>query len=130
MICVGNVGESPQHKEGSVANELFQEVAALTGLPTEWAEEEFAKVLEAQGVSPEELTIENLREVMAIYLETVAKQMESELAEEEITAAAGTLREANEEGFIAAPEEIAAAEAALAELMMQPEPRLVDRGGH
>lgn len=113
-----------------MANELFQEVAALTGLPTEWAEEEFAKVLEAQGMNPEELTMENLREVMAIFLETVAKQMESELAEAEITAAAGTLRDANAEGFIASPEEVAAAEAALAELMQEPEPSLVDRRGH
>lgn len=109
----GRASGHQQTRRVAVANELFQEVAALTGLPTEWAEEEFAKVLEEQGVSPEELTVENLREVMAIFLETVAKQMESELAEAEITQAAGTLREANAQGLVAEPEEVAAAEAAV-----------------
>lgn len=63
-----------------MANELFSEVARLTGLPSEFAEQEIAGLLEKQGVAPEDVTLDSLRAAALAYLETVAAEIEAEEA--------------------------------------------------
>lgn len=54
-----------------MAKGLTQELIAATGLPKDPVEREFNKVLERYGKSQDELTLEELREVMAEYLQIV-----------------------------------------------------------
>ena len=57
---------------------LSQTVIAATGLPQDPVEREFNKILERYGKSQENLTLEELREVMAEYLQIVFLEMNVE----------------------------------------------------
>jgi len=54
---------------------LAKSVIAATGLPTDPVEREFNALLAKYGKTPETLTMEELREVMADYLQTVFLEM-------------------------------------------------------
>ncbi|WII72987.1 hypothetical protein QJS83_03765 [Bdellovibrio sp. 22V] len=57
---------------------LTKTVIAATGLPQDPVEREFNTLLAKHGKSPETLTLEELREVMADYLQTVFLEMQNE----------------------------------------------------
>ncbi len=61
-----------------MGNELFEQVAALTGLPLEMIGPEFRDLLERKGVAPDSLTMDSLREALAEYLKEVNAEMEAE----------------------------------------------------
>lgn len=50
---------------------LFNTVVAATGLPQNAVSAELGDLLSQVGKSPEDMTIEDLREIMAEYLQTV-----------------------------------------------------------
>lgn len=57
---------------------LSETLIAATGLPTEPVEREFHSLLNKHGKSAEDLTLEELREVMAEYLQTVFLELNTE----------------------------------------------------
>lgn len=61
-----------------MGNKLAKAVVAATGLPQAPVEREFNSLLEKHGKNPESLTLEELREVMADYLQTVFLEMQVE----------------------------------------------------
>ncbi|MEN0059114.1 MAG: hypothetical protein AAGB31_09800 [Bdellovibrio sp.] len=52
-------------------NNLIQTVVTATGLPSESLERELLNLLNQNGKSPETLCLDDLREVLADYLQTV-----------------------------------------------------------
>jgi hypothetical protein len=58
-----------------VGNKLFDTVVSATGLPEESCRNEFAEVLQKYGKSPENLTLEELREVIAEFLQDSLMEM-------------------------------------------------------
>ncbi|MFS4458959.1 hypothetical protein [Bdellovibrio sp. HCB2-146] len=62
---------------------LAETVIEATGLPTTAVEKEFNKLLNNHGTTAEDMTMDDLREMMAEYLQTVFL----ELAEQENSAA-------------------------------------------
>ncbi len=61
-----------------MGNTLSKTVIAATGLPQDPVEREFNALLEKYGKTPEALTVEELREVMAEYLQVVFLEMLNE----------------------------------------------------
>lgn len=61
-----------------MAKGLAQELIAATGLPQDPVEREFNKILERYGKSQDELTLDELREVMAEYLQIVFLELAEE----------------------------------------------------
>ena len=61
-----------------MGNKLAKAVVVATGLPQDPVEREFNSLLEKHGKNPESLTLEELREVMADYLQTVFLEMQVE----------------------------------------------------
>lgn len=59
-------------------NNLAQTLITATGLPQDPVEREFNKILEKYGKTQEELTLEELREVMAEYLQLVFLELAEE----------------------------------------------------
>lgn len=59
---------------------LTKTVIAATGLPQEPVEREFNALLEKHGKHPETLTLEELREVMAEYLQSVFLELKEDLS--------------------------------------------------
>lgn len=57
---------------------LAKTVIAATGLPQDPVEKEFQNLLAKNGKESENLTLEDLREVMADYLQTVFLEMQRE----------------------------------------------------
>lgn len=60
-----------------MANNLFEEVAKLTGLPNHLIENELARLLALKGISPQQMTMDSLREVLATFLSEVAESVDS-----------------------------------------------------
>ncbi len=54
---------------------IAKTVIAATGLPTDPVEREFNKLLSKHGTTAEEMTIEDLREIVAEYLQTVILEL-------------------------------------------------------
>ncbi len=54
-----------------MANELFKKVIESTGLPLDLIDKELCQVLEKNGLSPSEVSIEELRTVLSGYLRQV-----------------------------------------------------------
>lgn len=52
-----------------MGNKLFHTVIEATDLPQESVKNELSKILEAQGISPDAMTLDDLREVLANYLQ-------------------------------------------------------------
>lgn len=61
-----------------MGNNLAKTVVAATGLPQDPVEREFNSLLAKHGKNPEDLTLEELREVMAEYLQIVFLEMQTE----------------------------------------------------
>lgn len=61
-----------------MGNTLSKTVITATGLPQDPVEREFNALLEKFGKNPETLTIEELREVMAEYLQIVFLEMHAD----------------------------------------------------
>ena len=61
-----------------MAKDLMQELIVATGLPQDPVEREFNKILERYGKNQDELTLEELREVMADYLQIVFLELAEE----------------------------------------------------
>lgn len=59
---------------------LVKTVITETGLPQEIMEKEFNALLTKFGKNPESLTIEELREVMAEYLQLVFLELQEEMS--------------------------------------------------
>ncbi|MGZ3773738.1 MAG: hypothetical protein ACXVCY_06860 [Pseudobdellovibrionaceae bacterium] len=59
---------------------LTKTVIEKTGLPPEMIEKEFNTILAKFGKNPESLTVEELREVMAEYLQLVFLELQEELS--------------------------------------------------
>lgn len=59
---------------------LAKTVIAATGLPQDTVEKEFNALLEKHGKTPENLTLEELREVMAEYLQMVFLELHDEMS--------------------------------------------------
>lgn len=57
---------------------LAETVVQNTGLPEDMIRKEFHQLLERHGLTPETLTLEDLRMVMADYLQDVLLQMKTE----------------------------------------------------
>lgn len=59
---------------------LVEAVIAATGLPQNPLEKEFHMLLEKHGKNPEEMTLEDLREVMVDYLQTVMMELHEDIS--------------------------------------------------
>ncbi|MBI2606448.1 MAG: hypothetical protein HYW49_10250 [Deltaproteobacteria bacterium] len=55
-------------KTATAGNELFEEVATLTGLPREQITVELTRILKDVGSTPENVTLEELRRATAMLL--------------------------------------------------------------
>lgn len=64
-----------------MAKDLAQTLISATGLPQDPVEREFNKILEKYGKSQEHLTLNELREVMAEYLQIVFLELAEENSE-------------------------------------------------
>ncbi len=63
-----------------MGNNLFNSLISATGLPTESVSNELTKLLAKNGKTPETMTLDDLREVMADYLQTVLVEAKEELS--------------------------------------------------
>ena len=61
---------------------LITELASATGLPKAWVEEEIKGLLLRRGLNPSEFSLENLREVLAEFLQETLLQAKQEFAEQ------------------------------------------------
>lgn len=64
-----------------MGNKLFSEVTNLTGLPEDLIGPELKQLLTSKGVTPEQLTMESLREALANYLTEIHESMNAESSE-------------------------------------------------
>lgn len=62
------------NKKGS---ELLDTVASLTGLPEELVQNELHELIAAAGQNAGNVTLDQLRQAMLLYLETLAQQEEA-----------------------------------------------------
>lgn len=51
-----------------MGNELLKEVIEATGLPTEWVSKELNQMLLDAGIDPAHLTLDQLRDVLALHI--------------------------------------------------------------
>ena len=61
---------------------LITELASATGLPKAWVEDELKGLLARRGLDPSEFSLENLREVLAEFLQETLLQAKQSLAEQ------------------------------------------------
>lgn len=54
-----------------MGNDLFGKVTGATGLPTDLVCDELERLLTQEGIKPEEMTLEDLRKVLANYVQDV-----------------------------------------------------------
>lgn len=50
---------------------LLRALIEATGLPSEAVEREMQRLLDSKGLSPEQITLEDIRELLASYLQDV-----------------------------------------------------------
>jgi len=63
-----------------VGKHLINTVVSATGLPEDPIQRELSSLLNKHGKAPEHLTLEDLREIMADYLQTVLVEAKEELS--------------------------------------------------
>lgn len=63
-----------------MGDELFGEVTDATGLPTDLVSNELESLLNQAGIRREEMTIEDLRKVLANYVQDVLLAAKEEFA--------------------------------------------------
>ena len=61
---------------------LLEDVSKATGLPSDLAFRELKSLVEKSGVAMEQLSLEELREILADYLQDVLLQAKKELSSE------------------------------------------------
>jgi hypothetical protein len=61
-------------KEKKMANQLFKEITDATGLPTDLITKELSQLVSNKGIENDNLTLDDLRLVMADYLREVILQ--------------------------------------------------------
>lgn len=64
-----------------MGEQLFGEVTAATGLPTDLIADELARLIEAAGVEKSEMTLEDLRRILAEYVQDVLVSVKDELGQ-------------------------------------------------
>lgn len=69
------------NRENLGGQELVNELVTLTGLPAEAMETELSHILETTGSHSANLTLEDLRRALLIYLETLAIEEENQEAQ-------------------------------------------------
>lgn len=62
-------------KEPSRGAELIQTIVALTGLPESAVSKELETILSGMGVDPAEVTLDQMREALLVYLDTFQRDM-------------------------------------------------------
>lgn len=65
--------ENTEQEQSQKGAELIQSVAALTGLPEPLMEQELVEIVARSGHSPNELTLDQLRQSMLAYLEELER---------------------------------------------------------
>lgn len=70
--------EVSKNKVESSGQELIETLASLTGLPEPWVSQELIQILEKSGQNAQDVTLEQLRDAMLIYLEMVQADLASE----------------------------------------------------
>lgn len=63
-----------------MGEQLFGEVTEATGLPTDLIADELARLIEAAGVQKSEMTLEDLRRILAEYVQDVLVSVKDELS--------------------------------------------------
>ncbi|MBI2712192.1 MAG: hypothetical protein HYX41_04925 [Bdellovibrio sp.] len=56
-------------------NELLEVLVSLTGLPQEWIIREIEQILAKTGKTPQEMTLDHLREALMVHLNSVYLEM-------------------------------------------------------
>lgn len=64
-------------------DKLFRQVTEATGLPKEEISNELASLLEAAGFQPENMTLDDLRAVLAEYVQDILLAAKEELSRSE-----------------------------------------------
>ncbi len=54
-----------------MGDKLLKEISEATGLPSQLIDDELIRLISEAGKSPSEASLEDLREVMALYLQEV-----------------------------------------------------------
>jgi hypothetical protein len=60
---------------------LLKDIAAATGLPNEGVENELDRLVLAAGIKKENLTLDDLREVLANYLQDILLSAQQEFSD-------------------------------------------------
>lgn len=63
-----------------MAGSLFNTVIQATGLPEDSVEKELRMLVARHGKSPQDLTIDDLREILADYLQTIIIESQDKLS--------------------------------------------------
>lgn len=61
---------------------LLKDITAATGLPSEGVENELDRLIQAAGIKKENLTLDDLREVLANYMQDILLSAQQEFSEE------------------------------------------------
>ena len=62
---------------------LLRVLIQSTGLPMDAVEREIKRLLQARNLRPEDLTLEDVREILAFYLQDVLTEVKTSLATQE-----------------------------------------------
>ncbi len=63
-----------------MADSLFNTVIQATGLPEDSVEKELRTLIARHGKSPQDLTLDDLREILADYLQTIILESQDKLS--------------------------------------------------
>jgi plasmid stability protein len=63
-----------------MADSLFNTVIQATGLPEDSVEKELRALIAQHGKSPQDLTLDDLREILADYLQTIILESQDKLS--------------------------------------------------
>lgn len=63
-----------------MGDELFKQVTDATGLPNELISAELTRLLERSGIDPQAVTLDDLRRVLAEYVQDVLLSAKSDFA--------------------------------------------------
>ncbi len=70
--------EVSNKKPESSGQDLIETLVSLTGLPESWVSQELVQILENSGKCAKSITLEQLRDAMLIYLESVQTDLLTE----------------------------------------------------
>lgn len=67
----------------SHGHELIEKIAEISGLPTSWMREELNQILDEFGQKSDGLTLDQLRQVMVAYLESIQPEFDEPSVQDE-----------------------------------------------